>query len=317
MSHILSGVGAKQRADKKKATTFFFDYNTVELTLLFCAVLICLAGVMFESDRFKESDGAGSLRYSWQRDIVTFVVIFIVLASFVYLAIVMANEITGYTPQCLRKCCQKKENAMLSAADTIQNHKDDHIEMSVLNPAMITSMKEEERAEVAVQMAENAEQRKKMEIETIAMVQARRKLEGMVASQKNSGGNGKKRGRGRKGAKNKKREFGASVVKVALTPEEILAVRQGKGNGLLGTTKIKSGKQEVTPTKQRRLSSREVMKQGKVGTTGETKKTGKKAVHHKKAQSFHQHKAADGKVYYSDAVTKKTTWKLPEDAIVL
>ena len=135
----LSTIGKAKAAKKKKAIAFFFDYNTVELVLLFCAVIICLAGVMFESDRFKVTNESGNLRYSWQRDVVTFLVIFIVMSSFVYLAIVMANEITGYTPQFLRKCCQSKQSAMMSAADTIQNVKDDQIEMSIMNPAMINS----------------------------------------------------------------------------------------------------------------------------------------------------------------------------------
>jgi len=125
--------------DKKNPVEYFFDYNTVELSLLFCAVLVCLAGIMFESDRFKETNGSGTMRYAWQRDMVTYVVITIVLCSFVYLAIVITNEITGYTPACLRRACRNKQSALMSAASTIQDHKDDHIEMSIVNPVMISS----------------------------------------------------------------------------------------------------------------------------------------------------------------------------------
>jgi hypothetical protein len=46
-------MGDKELSDKK-AGNYFFDYNTVEATLLACAVLICLIGVMFESGRFNE-----------------------------------------------------------------------------------------------------------------------------------------------------------------------------------------------------------------------------------------------------------------------
>ena len=93
---------------------------------------------MFESDRF-EADGPGSatMRYAWQRDSVTFFVIFIVMTSFVYLAIVMSNEVTGFTPKWLLKCFRSRQSAVLSAADTIQNQKDDQIEMNVLNPTMV------------------------------------------------------------------------------------------------------------------------------------------------------------------------------------
>ena len=142
-SDILDGTTKTQKKqknkDQKNSVDYFFDYNTVELSLLFCAVLVCLAGIMFESDRFKETTGSGTMRYAWQRDMVTYVVIVIVLCSFVYLAIVMMNETTGYTPACLRRACKNKQNALMSAADTIQEHKDDHIEMSIVNPSMVSS----------------------------------------------------------------------------------------------------------------------------------------------------------------------------------
>jgi hypothetical protein len=128
----------KRETKEEEALRYFFDYNTVELTLLFCGILVCLAGIMFESDRFKAGEDASvTMRYAWQRDIVTFFVIFIVMSSFLYLAIVMANEITGYTPKWLLKCFRPRQSALLSAANTIQNQKDDQIEMSVLNPTMV------------------------------------------------------------------------------------------------------------------------------------------------------------------------------------
>ena len=131
-------VKKKKGTKEEEALRYFFDYNTVELTLLFCGILVCLAGIMFESDRFKAGeDASATMRYAWQRDSVTFFVIFIVMSSFSYLAIVMANEITGYTPKWLLKCFRPRQSALLSAANTIQNQKDDQIEMSVLNPTMV------------------------------------------------------------------------------------------------------------------------------------------------------------------------------------
>jgi hypothetical protein len=131
-------VKKKKGTKEEEALRYFFDYNTVELTLLFCGILVCLAGIMFESDRFEAGeDASATMRYAWQRDSVTFFVIFIVMSSFSYLAIVMANEITGYTPKWLLKCFRPRQSALLSAANTIQNQKDDQIEMSVLNPTMV------------------------------------------------------------------------------------------------------------------------------------------------------------------------------------
>ena len=122
--------------NKSRVEKFMFDYNTVEQFLLFCAIIVCIAGIMFESDRFQEASG-GKLRYAWQRDMVTFVVIFIVFQSFVYLAVVIYNEITGSLPVCFVCCGKNKEDALLKAAKTIQDKKDDEIEMNVVNPSLV------------------------------------------------------------------------------------------------------------------------------------------------------------------------------------
>ena len=129
----------KKKNEEDKAVQFFFDYNTVERFLLFCAVLVCLAGIMFESDRFQETDAlTGKLRYSWQRDMVTVFVCVIVVISFDYILTVILNETLGWTPPCCYKCRKNKEGAILSAAKTIQQQKDDHIEMSMVNPSMVS-----------------------------------------------------------------------------------------------------------------------------------------------------------------------------------
>ena len=49
--------GARRSAvQQNAAANFFFNYNTVEATLLASAVLVNLAGVMFESNRFTDSE---------------------------------------------------------------------------------------------------------------------------------------------------------------------------------------------------------------------------------------------------------------------
>jgi hypothetical protein len=166
---------------KEKAEEYFFDYNTVELFLLFCAILVCLAGIMFESDRFKEGDDLGSRRYSWHRDTITYFVIFIVVLSFVYLLAVIVNEITGYTPICIQRLFKQKQSALMSAADTIKNQKDDHIEMSTLNPQqLMADMSNPERANFKRQLAEQEMKNKQVEEES-------RKLKVLVEQQKLAG----------------------------------------------------------------------------------------------------------------------------------
>merc|ERR1712078_896450 len=70
MRFTVTGISLGKKLEEDKIVRFFFDYNTVELFLLFCAVLVCLAGIMFESDRFQAVDDSGTLRYAWQRDAV-------------------------------------------------------------------------------------------------------------------------------------------------------------------------------------------------------------------------------------------------------
>ena len=289
---------------KSNRTEYFFDYNTVELALLFCAVLVCLAGVMFESDRFKATDNDGSLRYAWQRDLVTYIVIFIVLCSFVYLGIVMANEITGWTPDSLRKCFKNKRNALMSAAETIQEQKDDQIEMSMINPSLVgdAGMGDAERARLKQEIAHQEEQRKIMDRQAAALAQERRKFAGLVAAQKTKGSMaGKRRGRGR--GKLKKTEFGAPrsdrpEETAGLTAIDLKFKQNSMANGK------PEGDGAGTPV------SHSLVLQPQLSSTP----TGKL---HKKSRSFRKHTSAEGKTYYADTETEATTWTLPEDAILL
>jgi hypothetical protein len=209
MRFTTTGVDMGKKKEEDKVVQFFFDYNTVEQFLLFCAVLVCLAGVMFESDRFKEDDN-GDLRYSWQRDMVTFFVVFIVMLSLLYIFIVVLNELTGWTPPCLHKCHKNKEDAMLSAAKTIQQQKDDHIEMSIVNPSMISEMGPQDRALFEQQMADQEKRTKLAEAEKNALLLERRKLKGMVAAQKR--GKTKTGGKNRTGRGKKAKKDFASVA---------------------------------------------------------------------------------------------------------
>ena len=84
-SDILDGTTKTQKKqknkDQKNSVDYFFDYNTVEQYLLASLILICLAGIMFESDRFG-TDSAGQAsnkNFEWQRELIT-VMVFMVIA---------------------------------------------------------------------------------------------------------------------------------------------------------------------------------------------------------------------------------------------
>ena len=97
----------KQQKDAKKQSkesdttrrNYYFDYNTVEATLLGCAVLVCLSGVMFENERFKNRDDV-----LYEKEIMTYAVFLIIFGSVIYYGIVFCAEVLGYTPKWIMKC---------------------------------------------------------------------------------------------------------------------------------------------------------------------------------------------------------------------
>lgn len=96
------------------AAAFLFDYNTVEMVLLGCGVLVTLAGVMFSSERF-ESDS-----FTAQRDVITYIVLVIVIGSLLYFTVVFVSEvITTCAPHSRiyvmlsRRYREKKEKEMV------------------------------------------------------------------------------------------------------------------------------------------------------------------------------------------------------------
>ena len=226
-----SGISSSQSVKRTpQATEYFFDYNTVELTLLFCAVLVCLSGVMFESDRFQAVDAQGSLRYAWQRDMVTYMVIFIVFGSFIYLGVVMANEITGWTPQALQKCFQQKNSALMNAAETIQKQRDDHVEMNIINPALVgdSGLSASEREDFERKQAAQEAQLKRVEKQAASLNRERRSCLGKVARASAVGRASvvnTKRGKGKVG-NSKKTEFSSQMASVGLRVSDSTTTRK-------------------------------------------------------------------------------------------
>ena len=97
----------------------------------------------------------------------------------------------------------------MSAAETIQDHRDDQIEMSMINPSLVrnASMGDAERAKLKDEIFQHEERMKIMDRQAMEFAQERRKFAGMLAAQKTKESSGKRRGRGR--GKLKKTEFSA------------------------------------------------------------------------------------------------------------
>jgi hypothetical protein len=81
--------GLDRASMRETAIVSFFDFNTVETVLLGCGVFTSLAGVMFQS-------GAFELGYrpevAAQRDVITYVLTTVLIASLVYVFAVFLNE---------------------------------------------------------------------------------------------------------------------------------------------------------------------------------------------------------------------------------
>jgi hypothetical protein len=116
-----SKTGGKKKKRKQAARKYFWDFNTVEQVLISCAIFICLAGVMFESDRFS---GVGDA-YSWQRDLLTYLTIACVLFSVIYYGAVMTSEVCGCTPKWLQK--------ILATKHKMSHHTTNHLRMGAEN----------------------------------------------------------------------------------------------------------------------------------------------------------------------------------------
>ena len=69
---------------------YLFDYNSVELIMLGSAICVCSTGIMFTSGNFVDRPDL-----QLQRDLITFAIIIIVIASLCYLALALLAEIFG------------------------------------------------------------------------------------------------------------------------------------------------------------------------------------------------------------------------------
>ena len=269
----------RKKDAKMKAREFFFDYNTVEQVLLACAILVCLAGVMFESDRFQAKDASGKLRYGWMRDFVTYWIITVVIASLFYLVLVTMSEVIGYTPQCLQKLfADKKNHALLSAAATIQDTQDNQIEMNFVNPAASAA-----RVADAKQLEDLQDKLAHQQRVNADLASARRQAK-VNTSRKGKGAKPKKG----KGRKKKKNEFGAKRTQ-SFDDETVEAPNKMDDNEIVyaahGTTPTKS-------TKKKSLSKTKSWKEVP--------------------------DAATGKSYYHNVSDNSVSWtKPPEDEMIL
>merc|ERR1719335_1758311 len=82
--HVEIRFGEKITRDRAEATAeYFWNYNTVEAVLLFCAFLIVLMGLMFNSDGVKQGSAGEKSTISFTLAVLGFSILyfFVVLIS--------------------------------------------------------------------------------------------------------------------------------------------------------------------------------------------------------------------------------------------
>jgi hypothetical protein len=179
---------------KLKAREYFWDYNTVEQVLLACAILVALAGVMFESDRF-QNDISGA--FLWQRELITYLTILVVIFSLAYYFVVFVFELYGKTPKCIAKLVGAAKGDGKSA-DRESLIGGAAVELAFFNNPLTTGKtagQEREREEAKAKL-------KNLEVEKAMAMEQNRQLIERIRADKHS--DGKKRPGIDKRAKKKK-----------------------------------------------------------------------------------------------------------------
>ena len=123
---------------------YFWDYNTVEMILLACSILVCLAGVMFESDRFVGRDDL-----DYQRLMISVGVMLVIMFSCFYYGIVLLSEVTGHTPEWVKKWMAKnKWGGKLGKNENDEDDSDDELGIEMAFKANPMHRGEEVDAEI-------------------------------------------------------------------------------------------------------------------------------------------------------------------------
>ena len=122
-----------KRALFKAMGSWMFNYNTVEATMLFCGVIVCLMGIMYQTSTIVAGyDGSN-------RDVITGVVLFVIIGSIFYLFTVFCIEIYLATIQENNKQIGKKFRMPSSKRLAIQDSTADMGGKTETNPMMLKS----------------------------------------------------------------------------------------------------------------------------------------------------------------------------------
>jgi hypothetical protein len=90
--------------ERHMVASYLTDYNTLEATLLFCAMIVCLIGIMFQTGSFD------AYAFSGQRDALTVIVALVIIFSLLYFFFSLFMELAPtFCPRCLPKSRKSKK----------------------------------------------------------------------------------------------------------------------------------------------------------------------------------------------------------------
>jgi hypothetical protein len=141
----------------EQVKNFFWDFNTVELYLLGCAIFVCIAGVMFESESYSSNSG---MKQSFL--LLTFLVMMVIISSLLYFAVVFMSEVlttlgydtTGWFERFMSQNYKRKE--VSEAQMELRN-----METSD-NPMNANPQSEEEKLRKEMEIAEIADENERL-----------------------------------------------------------------------------------------------------------------------------------------------------------
>jgi hypothetical protein len=305
LAGIMERASSNIERPKNQRMNYYWNYNTVERVLLSCLIVVCVCGVMFESDRFQDAnarppaDGFGAW-VRFQQDIVTFMCIFVIFGSMFFYFCVAYSEVVGTTPNWVKKvlCLQKK----LDIHGDVRRNKSIEGEMEYSeNPYMTKLRSKEMTREMEEKMAA---------IEALAAREKKRAAQAIKAAQRGAGRRAK---RGTKVQKAKKKAgFGARQLRNSM---QDMIEEAAKENGdeigiemMVQNAGVSSG---VSSTHADTLMHIAESSDPDVNST-------KPAISgHQSRDSYFKHETDDGLHYFEHAETGETQWVLPEDAEVV
>jgi hypothetical protein len=99
------------------------NFNSVEQTLLTCAIAVCMAGIIFVSEGMENPN---TPEQAAAKAIIAYMVGAILAFSIVYYGIVFVSEVTGYTPKWLMKIFSDKKTHMHREFEKNSVHHPEH-----------------------------------------------------------------------------------------------------------------------------------------------------------------------------------------------